>query len=98
MLIVANNPISTVKSMNAGDMAIVEFKDFKKFRSFTVQLSDYNTIYGREKNIYIHAASNKRKMQYCLVATTADEREAELVDYNLKGSWKKRIPAEWWKV
>lgn len=98
MLIVANNPIETVKSMKPGDMAIVEFRDFRKFRSFTVQLSDYNNSYGVERNIYVHAASKKRKLQYCLVATSADEREAELADYNLKGEWKKQIPEEWLKI
>jgi len=98
MLIAASNPIETVKSMRAGDMAIVEFKDFKKFRSFTVQLSDYNIMYGRERNVYVHAASKKRKLQYCLVATSAEEREAELTDFNLKGEWKKQIPEEWWKT
>lgn len=98
MVIVANKPIETVKSMKAGDKAIVEFKDFKKFRSFTVQLSDYNIMYGRERNVYIHAASKKRCLQYCLVATTAEERDAELRDFNLKGKWKNQIPEEWWKI
>lgn len=95
MVLVSNNPIETAKSMKAGDQAIVEFRDFSKFRSFTVQLSDYNMIYGRKRNIYIHAASKKRKLQYYLVATTAEEREAEMADYNLKGLWKKQIPEEW---
>lgn len=95
MLYVSTNPIETVKSLRAGDSAIVEFKDFKKFRSFTVQLSDYNVAYGRERNIYVHAASKKRKLQYYLIAVTAKEREEELADYNLKGLWKQRIPEDW---
>ena len=98
MVLVSNNPIETVRSMKAGDQAIVDFKDFKKFRSFTVQLSDFNVIYGRGRNVYVHAASKKRKLQYYLVATTAEEREAELNDFNLKGEWKKQIPEEWWRT
>jgi len=95
MVLVSQNPIETVKSMRAGDMAVVEFKDFKKFRSFTVQLSDFNVVYGMERGIFVHAASKKRKLQYYLVAVTAEEREKELSDYNLKGLWKKQIPEEW---
>ena len=98
MVVVTGNPLDTVKSMNAGDSALIEFKDFKKFRSFTVQLSDFNTIYGRSRNVYIHAASKKKKLQYYLIATTADERDAEMADYNLKGEWKKQIPEEWWRI
>ena len=80
MVLVSNNPIETVRSMKAGDQAIVEFKDFKKFRSFTVQLSDFNVIYGRGRNVYVHAASKKRKLQYYLVATTAEERQTTFKD------------------
>ena len=98
MVLVSNNPIETVKSMRAGDKAIVEFKDFKKFRSFTVQLSDFNVVYGMERGIFVHAASKKRKLQYYLVAVTADEREKELADYNLKGLWKQQILEEWLKT
>ena len=98
MILVSSNPIETVKSMRPGDKAIVEFKDFVKFRSFTVQLSDYNSIYGHARGIFVHAASKKRRLQYFLVATTFAEREAELVDFNKKGEWKKQIPDEWWKT
>lgn len=98
MLIASNAPIDIVKSMKVGDMAMVEFKDYRKFRSFLVQLSDFNSIFGHERNIFVHAASKKRKLQYYLVATTATEREKELSDFNLKGLWKKQIPEEWWRT
>ncbi len=98
MVLVSQNPIETVKSMRAGDVAIVEFRDFRKFRSFSVQLSDFNVVYGRERDVFVHAASKKRKMQYFLVATTSAQREAELADFNKKGEWKKLIPEEWWKT
>ena len=69
MLIASNAPIDIVKSMKVGDMAMVEFKDYRKFRSFLVQLSDFNSIFGHERNIFVHAASKKRKLQYYLVVT-----------------------------
>ena len=81
--------------MEPDDVAIIKFADARKFRSFTVLLSYYNSIFGCDRNVYIHAASKKRQLEYCLVATTIAEREAELADYNKRGEWRKLIDKEW---
>ncbi len=92
---VSGSPIETVKQLKAGETAMVMFNDYKKLRTFTVQLSEYNGYLGRKRNVYVHAASKKRMLQLYLVATTAEERDAELSDNNLKGEWRKQIPEEW---
>lgn len=92
---VTGNPLDTAKSLIPGESALVMFNDYNKLRTFTVQLSEYNCVAGRKNNIYVHAASKKRLLQIYLVAVTADERDAELKDNNLKGEWRKRIPEEW---
>lgn len=96
--IVADNPMDAVRSMNVGDIVIVAFNDFGKFRGFTTSLSYFNADKGRAKNVYVHSSSCRNELMYCLVATTAEENDAELADTNLKGSWKKRLPEEWLKV
>ena len=62
------------------------------------QLSEFNIVAGRERNVYVHAASKKRLLQMYLVAVTADEHDSELRDNNLKGEWRKQIPQEWLKL
>ena len=92
---VSGNPIETARHLKPGETAMVMFNDYKKLRTFTVQLSEFNNVVGRKLNVYVHAASKKRLLQMYLVATTADERDAELADNNLKGEWRKRIPEDW---
>ncbi len=92
---VSGNPIETARQLKAGETAVVMFNDYKKLRTFTVQLSEFNNYLGRQRNVYVHAASKKRMLQMYLVATTAEERDAELSNNNLKGEWRKQIPEEW---
>ena len=92
---ITGNPIDIAKNLKPGETAQVMFNDYRKLRTFTVQLSEFNNVVGRKLNVYVHAASKKRLLQSYLVATTADERDAELADSNLKGEWRKKIPAEW---
>lgn len=89
------NQLAKARSLKVGEMAIIEFEDYGKYRSFTVQLSYYNAGLGRKRNLYVHAASNKKKLQYFLYVVTADEKDREDSDSNLKGQWKKVIPEEW---
>lgn len=95
---VSSNPLDTAKGMKPGETALVMFNNYNKLRTFTVQLSEYNCIAGRKNNVYVHAASKKRMLQIYLVAVTADERDAELNNNDLKGEWRKRIPEEWSKL
>ena len=98
MRIVRTNQLEKAKKLIVGEVAIVEFDDYDKFRSFTVQLSHYNASQGRKRSLYVHAASKMKKLQYCLVAVSAEERDMEESNSNLKGLWKKQIPEEWRKA
>ena len=98
MRIIRTNQLEKAKNMTVGEFAIIEFDDYDKFRSFTVQLSHYNASLGRKRELYVHAASKMKKLQYCLIVVSADEREQEEVNSNLKGQWKKQIPEEWKKL
>ena len=89
------NPLETARNLKPGESKLVGFNDYKKFRSFTVQLSEYNSVQGRQRNIFVHAASKKRLLQTYLVATTADEHDEELVNSNVKGEWRKLSPETW---
>ena len=95
MRIVRTNQLERAKKMTVGEVAVVEFDDYDKFRSFTVQLSHYNASLGRKRELYVHAASKMKKLQYCLIAVSAEERAMEESNSNLKGQWKKQIPEEW---
>ncbi len=98
MKIVKRNQIEKARSLKIGDVSIVEFEDYNKYRSFTVQLAHYNADLGRKRNLYVHAASKLRKLQYCLVVVSMEEKEMEEYDSNLKGQWKKMLPEEWRKA
>jgi len=89
------NQLEKARSLKVGESAVVEFADYDKFRSFTVQLAHYNAGLGCKRNLYVHAASKKKKLQYCLIVVSAEEREMEENNSNLKGLWKKQIPEEW---
>ena len=95
MRIVRTNQLEKARSLKPGEVSIVEFEDYNKYRSFTVQLSHYNASLGRKRNLYVHAASRLKKLQFCLVVVTAEEREKEETNSNLKGLWKKQLPEEW---
>ena len=95
MRIVKTNQLEKARSLKIGEVSIVEFEDYSKFRSFTVQLAHYNADLGRKRNLYVHAASKQRKLQYCLVVVSAEERELEETNSNLKGQWKKKLPEGW---
>ena len=92
MRIVKTNQLEKARSLKVGDVSIVEFEDYNKYRSFTVQLAHYNADLGRKRSLYVHAASKLRKLQYCLVVVSAEERKLEEINSNLKGQWKKQIP------
>ncbi len=98
MEIVSKNQLDTARSLKRGDMVIVEFEEFSKYRSFSVQLSYYNNGLARERNLYVHAASKMKKLQYLLYVVSIDERVREENDSNYKGLWKKQLPEEWWKA
>lgn len=95
---IERNPIDTAKNLKPGETALVMFNEYRKLRTFTSQLSEFNIVAGRERNVYVHAASKKRLLQMYLVAVTADEHDSELRDNNLKGEWRKQIPQEWLKL
>ena len=95
MRIVKTNQLEKARSLKVGDVSIVEFEDYNKYRSFTVQLTHYNADLGRKRSLYVHAASKLRKLQYCLVVVSAEERKLEEINSNLKGQWKKQIPEGW---
>ena len=95
MRIVKSNQLDKANKMRVGEVAVVEFDDYDKYRSFTVQLSHYNASLGRKRELYIHAASKMKKLQYCLIAVSAEDKEKEESNSNLKGLWKKQIPEEW---
>ncbi len=95
MRIVKTNQLEKARSLKVGDVSIVEFEDYNKYRSFTVQLAHYNADLGRKRSLYVHAASKLRKLQYCLVVVSAEERKLEEINSNLKGQWKKQIPEGW---
>lgn len=92
---VSGNPLEIAKNMKPGETAMVMFNEYRKLRTFTVQLSEFNNIAGRKLNVYVHAASKKRLLQMYLVAVTAEERDAELAINDLKSECRKRIPEEW---
>ncbi len=95
MRIVKTNQLEKARSLRVGDVSIVEFEDYNKYRSFTVQLAHYNADLGRKRSLYVHAASKLRKLQYCLVVVSAEEKELEDTNSNLKGQWKKQLPEGW---
>jgi hypothetical protein len=95
MKIVKTNQLEKARSLKVGDVSIVEFEDYNKYRSFTVQLAHYNADLGRKRSLYVHAASKLRKLQYCLVVVSMEEKEMEEIDSNLKGQWKRKLPEEW---
>ena len=95
MKIIRMNQLDTARSLKLGDTAIIEFDEYRKFKSFTVQLSYYNNGLAKERNLYIHAASKSRKLQYYLLAVSCEDKEQEERNSNLKGAWKKKLPEEW---
>lgn len=95
MKIVRKNQLDTARSLKVGEMVIVEFDEYNKYRSFTVQLSYYNNGLARERDIYVHAASKMKKLQYLLLVVSSEEREREESNSNLKNLWKKQLPEEW---
>ena len=97
MRVVKTNQFEKAKKMVIGEIAIVEFDNYDLFRSFTVQLSHYNASIGRERELFVHAASKMNKLQYCLVVVSAEERKREQANSNYRNVWKKQIPAEWKK-
>ena len=98
MKIIKKNQLDTARSLKLGEMVIVEFDEYSKYRSFTVQLSYYNNGLARKRDIYVHAASKMKRLQYLLYVVSLDEREKEETNSNFKGLWKKQLPEEWWKA
>lgn len=92
---ISGSPLETAKNLKPGETALVMFNEYRKLRTFTTQLSEFNIIVGRKLNVFVHAASKKRLLQVYLVAVTADEHDAEMRDNDLKGEWRKKIPAKW---
>lgn len=91
----SGRPIDTAKNLKPGETALVMFNEYRKLRTFSSQLSEYNIVSGRKQNVFVHAASKKTLLQVYLVAVTAEEHDAELRDDDLKGEWRKKIPLEW---
>lgn len=92
---IAGNPIQIARSMKPGETAKVMFSEYRRLRTFTVQLSEYNNVIGRKLGVYVHAASKKQKLEMYLVAVTAEERKEEQENYDMKGKWREKIPEEW---
>ena len=53
MKIVKTNQLEKARSLKVGDVSIVEFEDYNKYRSFTVQLAHYNADLGRKRSLYV---------------------------------------------
>ena len=98
MKVTKTNQLEKARNLCVGEIAVVEFDDYDKYRSFLVQLTHYNAGKGRKKNLYVHAASKKEKLQYCLIVVSSDEHLKEMSNSNLKNEWKKQIPKEWGKA
>ena len=98
MKVTRTNQLEKARKLSVGDIAVVEFDDYDKFRSFSVQLTHYNAGKGKKKNLYVHAASKKEKMQYCLIVVSSDDHQKEMSNSNFKNEWKKQIPREWEKA
>ncbi len=89
------NPMRVARSMEPGDKALVVFEDFRKMKSFSVMLSEYNAIFGKEKGIFIHSSSKRKILSAYLVAVSYKDRLRELNDESLRDEWRKQIPEEW---
>ena len=95
MEVIRRNQLKKARELLAGQTCIVGFDDYNEFRSFSVQLSHYNSGLARERNLYIHAASKSKKYQYCLIAVSAEEHNKELKNSKIKLQWKKQLPDCW---
>lgn len=73
MKVIRRKQMASAKEMKVGDVEVVRFDTYSQYRSFSVQLSGYNARYGREKNLFIHAACDLNGFQYCLVAISSEE-------------------------
>ena len=95
MKVVECNQLEKARSLKVGEVSIVGFDDYDQYRSFTVQLSHYNASRARKKGLFVHAASKKTLLQYCLVTVSLEDRMKEESDYSYKNHWKERIPQVW---
>ena len=95
MKVIESNQLEKARSLKVREVSVVGFDDYDQYRSFTVQLSHYNAALAREKGLFVHAASKKALLQYCLVPVSLEDRTKELTDTNFKNKWKKLIPRAW---
>lgn len=95
MKVIRRKQMASAKEMKVGDVEVVRFDTYSEYRSFSVQLSGYNARYGREKNLFIHAACDLNGFQYCLVAISSEEYAREKSNPEFKNNWKKNVPVGW---
>lgn len=85
------------RSIRPGDVSKGKFKDCKQLRSVSVQLTDYNAIYGQKYGVFIHAKYLKEELTVILVGVTIAQRKKELSDPSCRNDWRKLID-EWEEV
>ena len=51
MKVTKTNQLEKARNLCVGEIAVVEFDDYDKYRSFSVQLTHYNAGKGRKKNL-----------------------------------------------
>lgn len=79
------------RSIRPGDVSKGKFKDYKQLRSVSVQLTDYNAIYGQKYGVFIHAKYLKEELAVILVGVTIAQRKKELSDPSFRNEWRKLI-------
>ena len=79
------------RSIRPGDVSKGKFKDYRALRSISVQLTDYNAIYGQRYGVFIHAKYLKEELTVILVGVTMAQRKKELSDPKCRNEWRKLI-------
>ena len=79
------------RSIKPGDVSEGQFNNSTKFKSISVQLTDYNRTIGREKGVFIHAKYFPEESSIILVGVSLEERKRELSDSSYSNNWHKLI-------
>ena len=79
------------RSIRPGDVSKGKFKDYKQLKSISVQLTDYNAIYGQKYGVFIHAKYLRDELSVILVGVTIAQRKKELSDPDYRNEWRKLI-------
>ena len=77
------------RSIKPGDISEGHFKDSLRFKSISVQLTEFNRTYGKEKGVFVHAKYLPDVSCIILVGVTLEERERDLSDRDFSGTWRE---------